>query len=451
MKNEHIEIVRQGRLAIDDWRTYHPQERLDLSGANLSGVELWAVDLSRADLWGANLRTARFSNANLSDANLAGADLTKSDLSSAVMERSNIAQADLTDSNLAMANLTKSVLAEARLSGADLRHTNMTGVNLQGATMRSVNLEDATLTGADLTGANLSGSSMLRTELGESDLTECRLMGATLTDTGLSHANMTRSILASASFIRTGFVGCQFDEALLANTIFSNCDFYRAIGLDGVRHGGPSTIGLDTIVRSGDSIPEEFLRGAGVPDTIITYVRSLVAEPIQFYTCFISYATADQAFADRLYADLRAKRIRCWYYPEDSIVGRRVWEEIDRSIRVYDKLVVVCSEQSLNSPAVVEEIEKALNKESDIVRQNVQRSKEASEQGVSPRLKDPDVLCPIRIDDYVMDGWQHYLKDTLKRRTIGNFVGWDNDNTKYLAGLNRFLHALDPKSWPALD
>ena len=130
--------------------------------------------------------------------------------------------------------------------------------------------------------------------------------------------------------------------------------------MEDIDHGALSTIGLDTLVRSGGDIPESFLRGAGVPDAIITYARSLVTEPLQFYACFISYASSDQAFADRLYADLQAKGVRCWYFPETSVMGRKLWEDIDRSIRVYDKLVVICSERSLNSPAVIEEIERTL-------------------------------------------------------------------------------------------
>ena len=66
-------------------------------------------------------------------------------------------------------------------------------------------------------------------------------------------------------------------------------------------------------------------------------------------------------------------------------------------------------------------------------------------------LKDQDVLFPIRIDDYVLDGWKHHRKKNVTDRTIGDFTGWDKDVGKYNASLARLLHALDPKSWPALD
>lgn len=78
-------------------------------------------------------------------------------------------------------------------------------------------------------------------------------------------------------------------------------------GLEKVIHKGPSTIDIDTIYRSKGKIPDVFLRGAGIPNNFITYIGSLVGKPIEFYSCFISYSTKDQGFADRLYADSAGK------------------------------------------------------------------------------------------------------------------------------------------------
>ena len=52
-------------------------------------------------------------------------------------------------------------------------------------------------------------------------------------------------------------------------------------GLETVHHDGPSTIGIDTLYCSNGQIPEVFLRGAGVPDDMITYSKSLVGRPIK--------------------------------------------------------------------------------------------------------------------------------------------------------------------------
>ena len=76
------------------------------------------------------------------------------------------------------------------------------------------------------------------------------------------------------------------------------------MGLNACRHLGPSTLDHRTLLRSGP-LPLSFLRGCGLPDTLIDYLPSLVnAGPIQFYSCFISYSTANQDFAERLHADL---------------------------------------------------------------------------------------------------------------------------------------------------
>jgi hypothetical protein len=87
-------------------------------------------------------------------------------------------------------------------------------------------------------------------------------------------------------------------------------------GLDTVQHSRPSTIGIDTLYRSGGKIPEVFLRGCGVPENFITFAKSLVNNPIEFYSCFISYSSRNQDFAERLYADLQSKGVRCWMLPK---------------------------------------------------------------------------------------------------------------------------------------
>lgn len=64
--HQHVEVVKQGKEAIDKWYREHLGECLDLSRA----------DLSRADLRWANLRWADLTGADLSRADLTGADLT---------------------------------------------------------------------------------------------------------------------------------------------------------------------------------------------------------------------------------------------------------------------------------------------------------------------------------------------------------------------------------------
>jgi hypothetical protein len=220
-------------------------------------------------------------------------------------------------------------------------------------------------------------------------------------------------------------------EALLDNsdltgagvgfTVFADNDLSTVKGLETVEHDGPSIIGIDTIYKSKGNIPEAFLRGAGVPEDFITYMPSLVGKAIDFYSCFISYSSKDDDFAQRLYADLQAKNVRCWKFDESAKWGEPVWGEIDTAIRHYDKLVVICSEHSLESPPVIREIERALQKE-DRDRKNV--------------------LFPIRIDDYLFDEWDHPRKADVVSKVIGDFRGV-NDLATYSKAFPRFLDALN--------
>ncbi|MCX6617822.1 MAG: pentapeptide repeat-containing protein, partial [Acidobacteria bacterium] len=148
-------------------------------------------------------------------------------------------------------------------------------------------LDAANLARADLRGADLSGTALFAADLRWADLSGAALFMADLRWAYLREADLSR--------------------ARFGSTVLGDNDLSQTKGLDTAVHVGPSTIGIDTIQRSGGKIPKVFLRGAGVPDNWIEYIGSLVGQPIQFYSCYIAYSTEDQEFADRLYADLEVK------------------------------------------------------------------------------------------------------------------------------------------------
>jgi hypothetical protein len=133
-------------------------------------------------------------------------------------------------------------------------------------------------------------------------------------------------------------------------------------GLEACYHQGPSIIDHRTLAKSG-SLPLTFLRGCGLPDQYIEYLSSVFNHAIQFYSCFISYSTEDQAFTQRLYADLQNKDVRCWFAPHDIQGGKKIHEQIDEAIRVYDRLLLIISAASMNSEWVKTEIANARKKE----------------------------------------------------------------------------------------
>ena len=121
------------------------------------------------------------------------------------------------------------------------------------------------------------------------------------------------------------------------------CRSFKVTGLESITHSGPSTLGIDTLFRSMSAMPDSFLRGCGVPESLIANRFSLIRamEPIQFYSCFISYSTKDEDFAKRLHSKMRDHGLRVWFALEDVQGGKKLHEQIDEAIRVYDKLLLV--------------------------------------------------------------------------------------------------------------
>ena len=82
-------------------------------------------------------------------------------------------------------------------------------------------------------------------------------------------------------------------------------------------------------------------------------------EPIQYQSCFISYSTKDDEFARRLYDKMRGNKLRVWFAPEDMQGGKKLYEQIERAIQVNDRLLLVLSENSMDSEWVKTEIRRA--------------------------------------------------------------------------------------------
>ena len=283
-------------------------------------------------------------------------------------------------------------------------------------------------------GANLRAANFLFANLHRANLERADLSLANLTWADLWLANLYEANLHRANLYRTKLTDADIGKARLAETIIGNTDLSKVKGLDTVVHVAPSTIGIDTLYESGaDNVPEEFLLGAGVPQDFIDYLPpSLRGDPIQFYSCFISYSSKDQEFAQRLHADLRAANVRVWFAPEDMKTGDRIRDRIDESIRIYDKLLIVLSQASVNSDWVETEVETALEKEQNIKTED------------NPR---PIVLFPIRLDSATQKSKLPWVRKIRRERHITDFSAW-KDHDKYKKALDKLLADLKASEPP---
>ena len=300
------------------------------------------------------------------------------------------------------------------------RTQNPKVVDPSGAELTAMNFCEADFGNVNLRGADLSFS-----HLSQADLRNANLRNTLLQETRFSDANLTGADLSGANLTMT-----VFDSADLRDADFTNAEMFSAIfscvaldvvkGLETVVHKGPSTIGVDTFVISRGDIPEKFLRGIGLVDAMQAAKR--------FYSCFISYSTRDQDFAKRLYADLQSRSVRWWFAVHDVQGGRKLHEQIDQAIRMYDKLLLILSEHSMRSEWVTTEISKARKRE----------------------LRDKTrVLFPISLAPFeAIRDWECFDADTgkdsareIREYYIPDFSNW-KDHDSYQKAFERLLKDL---------
>ena len=207
---------------------------------------------------------------------------------------------DLAGASLSKADLKQANFRETDLRWADLTRTNLSGAYLNRADLRRANLSQAIFKKANLSEANLSETCLSGADFSKADLKKAKFNGANLGGANLIEANLTKAELKQSNL----------SEAFVAWSCFGDNDLSQTVGLNVVKHFGPSTIGIDTIYRSRGNIPEEFLRGAGVPEHFISYTSYLNEKAFARNSCFISFSGNDRNFIEKIGEDLQREGIR---------------------------------------------------------------------------------------------------------------------------------------------
>lgn len=308
------------------------------------------------------------------------------------------------------------------------------------ANLTRVNLSDAKLIHLNLGGADISGSKLINTDLSNSNLMHANLEGSDLQGANLQGTNLYRCLFHHSSLNNADLSFSKLGETIINNSAMNDC-----VGLDQCRHDFPSTIDNRTMQNS-NNLPIEFLRGIGLSDWEIESVKlhrpGLNASEvnditmkifdlrtnklIQHFSCFISYSHEDKDFAVRLYDELQSIGVRCWLDKHQMLPGDDIRDQIDRGINLWDKIILCCSESSLNSPWVNTEIDKALNKETRLW-------KERGEKVLA--------LIPLNLDNYLFK-WKSSRASTLTDRHAEDLVDWHNNEAKLERAIDRIKKAL---------
>lgn len=361
---EHLKILKQGVEVWNRWRKENPRSRPDLQTLELQSLEAAGTNLTRALFTSAELPDVNLRGADLSNADLNLADLSRADLSAARLVRTNLSSVDLHAANLQNADLSHTRFDGTDLRAADLGHAHIFCTIFQEARMANLNLASSTFSHALISGVDLS-----------------EVNGA------LEVMHLDRSEITSSAFELT------------------------SAGLS--EHSRLTEI-------------ESFYRGAGVPEHLIEYYRSRIGKATEFCSTFISYSHADTSFARQIFGQLQSRGIRCWLDEHQLLPGDDIYDAVDRGIRRWDKVLLCCSEASLTSWWVSDEIDKALEKERRLLKE---------------RGKNVLGIIPLNLDGYLFE-WKDGRAATLRKRLAADFTGWEHDKAKFEEQFERVVMAL---------
>lgn len=309
----------------------------------------------------------------------------------------------------------------------------MVACKFNGATIERSNFNQAKLARSKFTNAQISGA------FGAADFFEADLSGATIT-AYLEDAFLVSTDLSSARFIGAQLKGAFFGNNLYRETIFVMSD------LSNVHVTSPSHIDDATLAATayetrrvlqiiqdgkvaldGDDLREaqksatlgmsttrELFVANGVSQSHVIQIFNVMPTILgssTYQSVFISYSSADEEFAQRLYNDLRTSGVNVWFAPHDMRGGRTVITQVTDAIRKAERLILVLSEESMHSNWVATEILEARRAEKE---------------------SNTNKLFPVRIVDL----------EAIRRWQL-----FDSDTGEDLARIVREYHVLDFSSW----
>jgi len=206
---------------------------VNLSGAQLSSVQLSLANLASADFSHSNLQGAFLGVTDLTYANFSNADLTGTDLNGANLKNARFVEAQLVNTIMG-----QSTLSEADFSSANIVNTTVARESdLQNAKFTNASLSAAYFFGSDLSNTDFSGTTMRVVGFVESDLSNANLSGIQPDDTFertryFASIDLTDAILTNTDFRGTDLRKAKVSEAQLAPSLLCNTRLPKGFSID---------------------------------------------------------------------------------------------------------------------------------------------------------------------------------------------------------------------------
>ena len=210
-----------------------------------SAPDLSGKDLTRLDLAGVDFKRANLAQAKLFGSDLAGANLARVNLVGAVLDRVTITKTDFSGANLARASILRPNIFSS-LQAVQSEVPTFAGATLEGAHLAG-RFDLVSFRNADLTNARFGPKDPRSEELitGRAELTGCdfssaTMRGANLSRSGAKYAKFIRADLRNANLAHANLKGADFTGADLTDADFTGAvldgaTFTDAKGLDRAR------------------------------------------------------------------------------------------------------------------------------------------------------------------------------------------------------------------------
>ena len=319
--------------------------------------------------------------------------------------------------DLRAATFYRIVFAKCTFRDATLQAARLDNASFIDCSFESAVITEATFVGSKLTRCNLVDADLSDSLLDVTTINDCDLTRSRLTAVRFTRCDISRGVATGCDLRRAVFIGTPLD--IFANSIEVTADS------DGFSFDWQSVVAS---IRAPHL--DRFLAKSLAPDLFVIYMTSCARalDPAMLFklmrSTFISYGGPDVAFARRLQEALQRAGVKTFFFEKHAVPGTKLHDVMRDGVNTYDRVILICSEASLERPGVLTEIEQTL-------------AREARDGGAT-------YLVPLTIDDHVFK-WaptKPGIAQEVRDRVVADFRGAADQPAIFEEGLRRLLGAL---------